>query len=84
MGIREGLTSLDVIVRVKSSDIRVTIDLLLEGPNRVLAVEGKVFFFIRSESVAPLKYKFPIQFFNFSHKKKGNYRTPNQCLHYYP
>ncbi|RDY01667.1 Tetratricopeptide repeat protein 5 [Mucuna pruriens] len=35
---------------------RVTIDLLSEGPNRALAVEGKVFFFVRSESVAPLYY----------------------------
>ncbi|KAG4963023.1 hypothetical protein JHK82_039697 [Glycine max] len=77
MGIREGLTSLDVIVRVKSSDIRVTIDLLLEGPNRVLAVEGKVFFFIRSESVAPL--------YNDSNKAVDNSRprrTIRKPAHY--
>ena len=30
------------------------------------------------------KYKFQIQFCKFPHKKEGNYRTPNQCLHYYP
>jgi len=39
---------------VKSPYRRVTIDLLSEGPNRALAVEGKVFFFIRTEGVAPL------------------------------
>lgn len=34
----------------------VTMDLLSEGLNRTLAVDGKVLFFIRSEGVAPLYY----------------------------
>ncbi|XP_028185992.1 tetratricopeptide repeat protein 5-like isoform X1 [Glycine soja] len=50
------LASSLVAVDLKSSYRRVTIDLLSEGPNRALAVEGKVFFFVRSESVAPLYY----------------------------
>ncbi|XP_029125634.1 tetratricopeptide repeat protein 5 isoform X2 [Cajanus cajan] len=50
------LASSLVSVDLKSSYRRVTIDLLSEGPNRTLAVEGKVFFFVRSESVAPLYY----------------------------
>ncbi|XP_057426754.1 uncharacterized protein LOC130720157 [Lotus japonicus] len=43
-------------VSLKSSHKGVTIDLLSEGLNRALAVEGKVLFFVRSESVAPLYY----------------------------
>ncbi|KAH1231049.1 Tetratricopeptide repeat protein 5 [Glycine max] len=50
------LASSLVAVDLKSSYRRVTIDLLSEGPNRALALEGKVFFFVRSESVAPLYY----------------------------
>ncbi|CAL0320774.1 unnamed protein product [Lupinus luteus] len=43
-------------VNLNLSYKRVTINLLSEGPNRAVAVEGKVFFFIRSESIAPLYY----------------------------
>ncbi|BAT93852.1 uncharacterized protein HKW66_Vig0196960 [Vigna angularis] len=50
------LASSLVAVDLKSPYRRVTIDLLSEGPNRALAVEGKVFFFIRTEGVAPLYY----------------------------
>ncbi|RZB43593.1 tetratricopeptide repeat protein 5-like isoform X1 [Glycine soja] len=50
------LASSLVAVDLKSSYRRVTIDLLSEGPNRALAVEGKVFFFVSNESVAPLYY----------------------------
>ncbi|XP_014511109.1 tetratricopeptide repeat protein 5 [Vigna radiata var. radiata] len=50
------LASSLVAVDLKSPYRRVTIDLLSEGPNRALAVEAKVFFFIRTESVAPLYY----------------------------
>ncbi|KAL2324183.1 hypothetical protein Fmac_023241 [Flemingia macrophylla] len=50
------LASSLVAVDLKLSYRRVTIDLLSEGPNRTLAVEGKVFFFVRSESIAPLYY----------------------------
>ncbi|KAK7280381.1 hypothetical protein RJT34_25445 [Clitoria ternatea] len=50
------LSSSLVAVNLKSSHKRVTIDLLSEGLNRALALEGKVFLFVRSESVAPLYY----------------------------
>ncbi|CAJ1977442.1 unnamed protein product [Sphenostylis stenocarpa] len=50
------LASSLVSVDLKSSYRRVTIDLLSEGPNKALAVEGKVFFFVRTEGVAPLYY----------------------------
>ncbi|KAK7390919.1 hypothetical protein VNO78_19114 [Psophocarpus tetragonolobus] len=50
------LASSLIAVDLKLSYRRVTIDLLSEGPNRALAIEGKVFFFVRSESVAPLYY----------------------------
>ncbi|XP_027356776.1 uncharacterized protein LOC113866084 [Abrus precatorius] len=44
-----------VNVQVKSSYRGVTVDILSEGLNRALAVEGKkVFFFVKTESVAPL------------------------------
>ncbi|KAL9317206.1 hypothetical protein ACSQ67_013723 [Phaseolus vulgaris] len=48
------LASSLVAVDLKSPYRRVTIDLLSEGPNRALAVEGKVLFFIKTEGVAPL------------------------------
>ncbi|XP_045790729.1 tetratricopeptide repeat protein 5-like [Trifolium pratense] len=44
------------VVNLKSSYRTVTIDLLSEGLNRALAVQGKVIFFIRSDGVAPLYY----------------------------
>lgn len=44
------------VVNLKSSYRTVTIDLLSEGLNRALAVQGKVLFFIRSDGVAPLYY----------------------------
>ncbi|KAK7357704.1 hypothetical protein VNO80_16999 [Phaseolus coccineus] len=50
------LASSLVAVDLKSPYRRVTIDLLSEGPNRALAVEGKVLFFIKTEGVAPLYY----------------------------
>ncbi|MED6206939.1 hypothetical protein PIB30_031281 [Stylosanthes scabra] len=43
-------------VNLNSSQKRVTIDLLSEGLNRNVAVDGKVLFFLRSECVAPLYY----------------------------
>ncbi|XP_061365039.1 uncharacterized protein LOC133308433 isoform X2 [Gastrolobium bilobum] len=43
-------------VNLKLPYKRVTMDLLSEGLNRALAIEGKVLFFVRSESVAPLYY----------------------------
>ncbi|CAL5209947.1 unnamed protein product [Lathyrus oleraceus] len=43
-------------VNLKSPYRTVTIDLLSEGLNRALAVEGKVLFSISSEGVAPLYY----------------------------
>lgn len=43
-------------VNLKSPYRTVTIDLLSEGLNRALAVDGKVLFLIRSEGVAPLYY----------------------------
>ncbi|KAK7269843.1 hypothetical protein RIF29_22605 [Crotalaria pallida] len=43
-------------VNLNSSYKRVTINLLSEGPNRALVVEGKVLFFIGSESIAPIYY----------------------------
>nr|XP_007143002.1 hypothetical protein PHAVU_007G035400g [Phaseolus vulgaris]ESW14996.1 hypothetical protein PHAVU_007G035400g [Phaseolus vulgaris] len=50
------LASSLVAVDLKSPYRRVTIDLLSEGPNRALAVEGKVLFSIKTEGVAPLYY----------------------------
>ncbi|GAU24332.1 hypothetical protein TSUD_49210 [Trifolium subterraneum] len=44
------------VVNLKSPYRTVTIDLLSEGLNRALAVQGKVIFFIRSDGVAPLYY----------------------------
>ncbi|KAL1342924.1 uncharacterized protein [Arachis hypogaea] len=43
-------------VNLNSSQKRVTIDLMSEGLNRNVAVDGKVLFFLRSECVAPLYY----------------------------
>ncbi|XP_027366724.1 tetratricopeptide repeat protein 5-like [Abrus precatorius] len=50
------LASSLVPVKLKSSYRGVTLDILSEGLNRALAVEGKVFFFVKTESVAPLYY----------------------------
>lgn len=43
-------------VNLNSSYRRATIDLLLEGPNKAVAVVGKVLLFIKHENAAPLCY----------------------------
>ncbi|XP_062150110.1 uncharacterized protein LOC133858654 [Alnus glutinosa] len=49
------VSSLDA-VNLNSSYKRATIDLLSEGLNKAVAVVGKVLFFIKHESIAPLYY----------------------------
>ncbi|KAF7827709.1 tetratricopeptide repeat protein 5-like [Senna tora] len=43
-------------VNLNSSYKRATIDLMLEGLNRAVAVDGKVLFFVKNDIVAPLYY----------------------------
>jgi hypothetical protein len=50
------LSSSLAAVNLNSSYKRATMDLLLEGLNKAVAVVGKVLFFIKHESVAPLYY----------------------------
>ncbi|KAE8022795.1 hypothetical protein FH972_008565 [Carpinus fangiana] len=50
------LVSLLDAVNLNSSYKRATIDLLSEGLNKAVAVVGKVLFFIKHESVAPIYY----------------------------
>ncbi|KAF3943080.1 hypothetical protein CMV_030325 [Castanea mollissima] len=50
------LSSSLAAVNLNSSYKRATIDLLLDGLNKAVAVVGKVLFFIKHDNVAPLYY----------------------------
>ena len=46
--------TLHLLLKVNSAYKRATIDLLLDGLNKAVAVVGKVLFFIKHDNVAPL------------------------------